>query len=144
MDAFEQINRSNRTLLNHFHLQQLGTVYIMLLNYRIAWSGHCYLDEIDVCKNLFHKWGGKFTPLEVAVKVKHFFKYYSINRHKMTVLTPSYHAEFHKIDELVRQVDGDKVAAPELNKQENWEIAFGHGSGMGVVAAGSGNPKAGL
>ncbi|KAL6003089.1 hypothetical protein ACLOJK_023312, partial [Asimina triloba] len=61
----------------------------------------------------------------------------------MTVLTPSYHAEFRKIDELVRQVDGDKVAAPELNKQENGEIAFRHGSGMGVVAAGSGNPKAG-
>jgi hypothetical protein len=29
----------------------------------------------------------------VAEKVKHFFKYYAINRHKMTVLTPSYHAE---------------------------------------------------
>ncbi|KAL6007305.1 hypothetical protein ACLOJK_032802 [Asimina triloba] len=39
MDAFEQINRSNRTLLNHCHLQQLATVYNVLLNYRIAWSG---------------------------------------------------------------------------------------------------------
>ncbi|KAI3925786.1 hypothetical protein MKX01_003345 [Papaver californicum] len=31
--------------------------------------------------------------LEIANKVKQFFKYYSINRHKMTVSTPSYHAE---------------------------------------------------
>lgn len=44
-------------------------------------------------QNLCHKWCGKLTPSEVADKVKHFFKYYSINRHKMTVLTPSYHAE---------------------------------------------------
>jgi hypothetical protein len=30
---------------------------------------------------------------QVAEKVKKFFFYYSINRHKMTTLTPSYHAE---------------------------------------------------
>lgn len=44
-------------------------------------------------QNLCYKWGGRLTPSEVAEKVKHFFKYYSINRHKMTVLTPAYHAE---------------------------------------------------
>lgn len=44
-------------------------------------------------QNLCHSWCGKLSPSEVADKVKHFFKYYSINRHKMTVLTPSYHAE---------------------------------------------------
>lgn len=44
-------------------------------------------------QNLCYRWGARLTPLEVADKVKHFFKYYSINRHKMTVLTPSYHAE---------------------------------------------------
>ena len=33
------------------------------------------------------------TPKEVADKVKRFFFYYAINRHKTTVLTPSYHAE---------------------------------------------------
>eukprot|EP00298_Acanthocystis_sp_HF-20_P016177 c21401_g1_i2.p1 GENE.c21401_g1_i2~~c21401_g1_i2.p1 ORF type:complete len:756 (+),score=324.28 c21401_g1_i2:72-2339(+) len=32
-------------------------------------------------------------PTVIADKVKHFFRCYSINRHKMTVLTPSYHAE---------------------------------------------------
>lgn len=44
-------------------------------------------------QNLCYKWGGRLTPSEVAEKVKLFFKYYSINRHKMTVLTPAYHAE---------------------------------------------------
>merc|ERR1712070_1113493 len=33
------------------------------------------------------------THREVAAKVKRFFFYYSINRHKMCTLTPSYHAE---------------------------------------------------
>jgi len=35
----------------------------------------------------------ELTPSDVSVKVKHFFRMYSINRHKMTTLTPSYHAE---------------------------------------------------
>merc|ERR1719433_2038386 len=39
------------------------------------------------------------NPAEVAQKVKHFFKYYAINRHKLTVLTPSYHAENYSPDD---------------------------------------------
>ena len=38
-------------------------------------------------------------PSEVAKKVKTFFRYYSINRHKLTVLTPSYHAEAYGTDD---------------------------------------------
>ncbi|MCA9926534.1 MAG: hypothetical protein KC421_29395, partial [Anaerolineales bacterium] len=38
-------------------------------------------------------------PEEVAAKVKRFFIYYAINRHKMTVLTPSYHAESYSPDD---------------------------------------------
>ncbi|PKA59069.1 NAD+ synthase (glutamine-hydrolysing) [Apostasia shenzhenica] len=52
---------------------------------------------VSMFQNLCHKWHGIFSPAEVAEKVKHFFKYYSINRHKMTVLTPSYHAEVSSI-----------------------------------------------
>ena len=33
------------------------------------------------------------TPSAVMAKVRHFFYYYSVNRHKLTTLTPSYHAE---------------------------------------------------
>ncbi|VDO94711.1 unnamed protein product [Soboliphyme baturini] len=35
---------------------------------------------------------GKASPSQVAVKVKHFYRRYAINRHKMTVVTPSYRA----------------------------------------------------
>jgi NAD+ synthase (glutamine-hydrolysing) len=38
-------------------------------------------------------------PEDVAIKVKRFFYYYSINRHKMTTLTPSYHAEQYSPDD---------------------------------------------
>ncbi|KAK6947955.1 NAD/GMP synthase [Dillenia turbinata] len=115
---------------------------------------------VSMFKNLCFKWGARLTPAEVADKVKYFFKYYSINRHKMTVLTPSYHAEsyspednrfdlrqflynarwpyqFRKIDELVEKLDGDKVI---IEPHENGSAA----DGVGVVAAGSGNPKCGL
>uniref|UniRef100_A0A672KMM4 Glutamine-dependent NAD(+) synthetase n=1 Tax=Sinocyclocheilus grahami TaxID=75366 RepID=A0A672KMM4_SINGR len=37
--------------------------------------------------------------LQVATKVKHFFRMYSINRHKMTTVTPSYHAENYSPDD---------------------------------------------
>ncbi|KAM5571237.1 glutamine-dependent NAD(+) synthetase [Rosa sericea] len=118
---------------------------------------------MSMFKNLCYRWGAKLTPQEVAEKVKHFFKYYSINRHKMTTLTPSYHAEsyspednrfdlrqflynvrwpyqFRKIDELVKELDGDRV---HLGESSNLGDSS-HGGGMGVVAAGSGNPNVGL
>ncbi|PPD86656.1 hypothetical protein GOBAR_DD16412 [Gossypium barbadense] len=119
---------------------------------------------VSMFKNLCYKWGATLTPSEVADKVKHFFKYYSINRHKMTVLTPSYHAEsyspednrfdlrqflynarwpyqFRKMDELVQEMNGDRVAFKETG--EDGGTAAG-GGGMGVVAAASGDPKAGF
>ncbi len=40
-----------------------------------------------------------YSPSEVAAKVKHFFRFYAINRHKTTVLTPSYHAESYSPDD---------------------------------------------
>lgn len=120
---------------------------------------------VSMFQNLCYKWGAKLTPSEVADKVKHFFTYYSINRHKMTVLTPSYHAEsyspednrfdlrqflynarwpyqFRKIDELVRKFDGEKAVLTKSTDQE--KVGVTSVGGMGVVAAGSGNPKAGL
>lgn len=69
---------------------------------------------------------------EASELVKHFFRYYSINRHKATVITPSYHAEnyspddnrydlrqflynnlwprqFRKIDEIIKESEKDGV-----------------------------------
>ncbi|KAH6774040.1 carbon-nitrogen hydrolase family protein [Perilla frutescens var. frutescens] len=120
---------------------------------------------VSMFKNLCYKWGTKLTPAEIAEKVKYFFKYYSINRHKMTVLTPSYHAEsyspednrfdlrqflynarwpfqFRKLDELVKELDGDRVAITKPSDHETTEVRSD--GGMGVVAAGSGNPSVGL
>jgi NAD+ synthase (glutamine-hydrolysing) len=80
---------------------------------------------------LYHEWTPQLTPAEIAVKVKRFFYYYAVNRHKMTVLTPSYHAEQYspddnrfdlrpfliipsfpwaskKIDEVVKKFEADK------------------------------------
>ncbi|XP_039125636.1 glutamine-dependent NAD(+) synthetase [Dioscorea cayenensis subsp. rotundata] len=123
---------------------------------------------VSMFQNLCHKWCGKLTPSEVAEKVKHFFKYYSINRHKMTVLTPSYHAEsyspednrfdlrqflynwrwpyqFRKIDELVQEMGEDKTKVPLIAERPgDSENTSDWGGGMGVVAAGSGNPNVGL
>lgn len=39
------------------------------------------------------------SAAEVADKVKRFFYYYSVNRHKMCTLTPSYHAEGYSPDD---------------------------------------------
>lgn len=48
---------------------------------------------------LLHIWDGIKTPEEIAEKVNNFFYYYSINRHKQTVSTPSYHAEQYSPDD---------------------------------------------
>eukprot|EP01116_Phalansterium_solitarium_P025311 TRINITY_DN9616_c0_g1_i2.p1 TRINITY_DN9616_c0_g1~~TRINITY_DN9616_c0_g1_i2.p1 ORF type:complete len:723 (-),score=327.73 TRINITY_DN9616_c0_g1_i2:182-2350(-) len=107
----------------------MGMTYSELERY-----GH--LRKIDRCgpvsmfERLVHEWS-HLTAEEVAEKVKKFFFYYSINRHKMTTLTPAYHAEnyspddnrfdlrqflynakwtwqFRKIDELVQQINAAK------------------------------------
>ena len=39
------------------------------------------------------------SPTAIADKVKLFFRKHSINRHKMTVLTPAYHAENYSPDD---------------------------------------------
>ncbi|KAG7886361.1 hypothetical protein KL938_000014 [Ogataea parapolymorpha] len=63
------------------------------------------LRKVDKCGpysmfiKLLHIWGDKKTPEETADKVKNFFWYYSVNRHKQTVSTPSYHAEQYSPDD---------------------------------------------
>lgn len=62
------------------------------------WYGR--LRKLERCGplSMFHKltrvWSDQVENVkEIADKVKFFFKMYSINRHKVTTLTPSYHAE---------------------------------------------------
>jgi len=62
------------------------------------------LRKIDKCGPLamferllvmWHKLDARIT----ATKVKRFFRFYAINRHKATILTPSYHAEAYGCDD---------------------------------------------
>lgn len=50
------------------------------------------------CK-LVHTWKANMTPADIAHKVKHFYRCYAINRHKMTVITPAVHAETYSPDD---------------------------------------------
>ncbi|XP_077297866.1 NAD synthetase [Arctopsyche grandis] len=78
--------------------QDMGMTYAELSHFgKLRKMAHCGPYSM-FCK-LIHTWGHKCSPLEVAVKVKHFFRCYAINRHKMTVLTPSYHAESYSPDD---------------------------------------------
>lgn len=53
---------------------------------------------VSMFEKLVHEWD-HLPAHEVAAKVKRFFYYYAINRHKMTVLTPAYHAETYSPDD---------------------------------------------
>ncbi|KAF9052331.1 glutamine-dependent NAD synthetase with GAT domain-containing protein [Hymenopellis radicata] len=48
---------------------------------------------------LVHEWGDFLSPMQIAEKVKLFFTQHARNRHKMTTLTPSYHAESYSPDD---------------------------------------------
>ncbi|GJN90450.1 hypothetical protein Rhopal_003461-T1 [Rhodotorula paludigena] len=79
-------------------------------------------------------WSDKCSPTEVAEKVKRFFFYYAINRHKMTTLTPSYHAEAYSPDDnrfdlrpflyparfpwQFRQIDAKAKTLPDRSKKD--------------------------
>lgn len=75
---------------------------------------------------LVHEWGPggchpdgyECSPQEVAEKVKRFFKFYSINRHKMTTLTPSYHAENYSPDD-------NRFDLRQFLYPSRWEWQFG-------------------
>lgn len=65
------------------------------------------MGPVQMFEHLLVKWrarvnprtGKLLQPEEIAEKVKKFFYFYSINRHKMTVLTPSYHTENYGNDD---------------------------------------------
>ncbi|KAF9005960.1 hypothetical protein BDQ17DRAFT_1352471 [Cyathus striatus] len=48
---------------------------------------------------LVHEWGNVLSPIQIAEKVKLFFFEHARNRHKMTTLTPAYHAESYSPDD---------------------------------------------
>lgn len=54
---------------------------------------------VTMFRSLLGTWADIHSPTVIADKVKHFFRSYAINRHKTTVLTPSYHAENYSPDD---------------------------------------------
>jgi NAD+ synthase (glutamine-hydrolysing) len=78
--------------------EDMGMSYDELSVYgRLRKIGKC--GPVSMFRRLCQKWGPEMTPTTVAEKVKKFFFYYSINRHKTTVLTPAYHAENYTPDD---------------------------------------------
>jgi NAD+ synthase (glutamine-hydrolysing) len=57
------------------------------------------LGPYGMFQRLVHEWKDKCSPRETAVKVKRFNHFYAINRHKMTTMTPAYHAEGYSPDD---------------------------------------------
>ena len=61
--------------------------------------------------------------VQIAHKVKHFFRRYAINRHKMTTITPSYHAENYSPDDNrfdLRQVSNLKMNSCASRESSNY------------------------
>lgn len=54
---------------------------------------------VSMFLRLLVEWRGVLSSAAVASKVKAFFTYYAINRHKATVLTPACHAESYSPDD---------------------------------------------
>lgn len=50
--------------------------------------------------------------------------------------------QFRKIDEMVKEIDGDKVTLISSTEKDQQDVTSV--GGMGVIAAGSGNPTAGV
>eukprot|EP00920_Eleutheroschizon_duboscqi_P000806 GHVT01002075.1.p1 GENE.GHVT01002075.1~~GHVT01002075.1.p1 ORF type:complete len:450 (-),score=9.67 GHVT01002075.1:217-1566(-) len=54
---------------------------------------------VSMFRRLFYEWRTVYDPSAIGRKVKHFTRSYAQNRHKMTVITPSYHAESYSPDD---------------------------------------------
>ncbi|XP_055844590.1 glutamine-dependent NAD(+) synthetase [Episyrphus balteatus] len=78
--------------------QDMGMTYAELSEFGRLRKQACCGPYSMFCK-LVATWKGDLNPKEVSDKVKHFFRCYAINRHKMTVLTPSVHAESYSPDD---------------------------------------------
>lgn len=68
----------------------------------LSWFGRLRKNEnlgpVFMYRRLVDAWP-HMTPRAIAAKVKFLFRNYSVNRHKMTTITPSYHAESYSPDD---------------------------------------------
>ncbi|KAI8897667.1 NAD synthetase 1 [Globomyces pollinis-pini] len=76
----------------------MGMTYAELSTFGTLRKVH-KLGPVSMFDKLLGEWGSSLTPSEIATKVKKFFFYYSINRHKTTTLPPSYHMSMYSPDD---------------------------------------------
>ena len=57
------------------------------------------------------------TPIQIADKVKMFYRFYGQNRHKVTTLTPAYHAEGYGFDD-------NRFDLRPFLYDNRWEVQF--------------------
>ncbi|WAR07701.1 NADE-like protein, partial [Mya arenaria] len=92
-----QIDEVRQTKLSSIAQEDLGMTYDELSVYgKLRKQPGC--GPYSMFIKLLHTWNW-LTPEQVADKVKHFFRCYAMNRHKMTTLTPSYHAGMYSPDD---------------------------------------------
>ncbi|KAJ2520850.1 glutamine-dependent NAD(+) synthetase [Coemansia sp. RSA 1939] len=79
--------------------EEMGMTYAELSEYgRLRKISRC--GPYSMFVHLLHLWKDKGLAAEqIAAKVKRFFFFYSINRHKMTTITPAYHADTYSPDD---------------------------------------------
>lgn len=78
--------------------QDMGMTYDELSIYgKLRKVSNC--GPVSMFRSLLVTWKGKYPPHVIAKRVKDFFRYYSMNRHKATTLTPAYHAENYSPDD---------------------------------------------
>lgn len=93
MFKIEKINRKFNV-----YLCFLGMTYDQLCRFgRLRKQQNC--GPLSMFVHLAEEWRSLYSPQEVAELVKKFFRRYAINRHKMTVITPAYHADSYDIDD---------------------------------------------
>ncbi|CAL1540924.1 unnamed protein product [Lymnaea stagnalis] len=78
--------------------EDMGMTYDELSVYGKLRKQNCCGPYSMFCK-LLHISSRECPPEQIADKVKHFFRSYAVNRHKMTVLTPAYHCESYSPDD---------------------------------------------
>jgi NAD+ synthase (glutamine-hydrolysing) len=92
-------NAAGDVELEHSQLDEdeMGMSYEELGVYgKLRKIGRC--GPVSMYRELAFLWQ-HLSPAAVAEKVKHFFVYYSRNRHKMCTITPAYHAEGYSPDD---------------------------------------------
>lgn len=58
------------------------------------------MGPVAMFERLLVDWRDEKTPIAIAVLVKRFHHFYAINRHKMTTMTPAYHAADYSAEDL--------------------------------------------